>query len=313
MIGRHLGKVILFIVGLLVFTLFLFPLDDLGDYVTSQVAKLTHNSIYVRFDRMGLSIIPQPGLKLNDVYVETAAVPPISVQEMTLTPSLSALINQQPFGNFSANGFMKGKVDVDVSNGKRTEDGKARLEINIEAEKLSLNDIREVAGLPIVMRGQVDLKVDKALVDPFFLVQPDAEVNLKIERFEMPAAVLPYLGGTPIPELKLGQIVVSGRLSNGKLNISSGKIGGPGDEIYGDVKGNLGLTFQNNNGIITPFLGSYSLEVDLNIQNSFEQKVPVFEMVLGQYRRAGGQNSSRYRLRISAANTMMPPNMEAMR
>jgi type II secretion system protein N len=310
---KYIGKFFLFVLGLVVFTLILFPLDDLGDFVTSQVAKVTQNTIYVRFDRMGLSIVPQPGLELNDVYVETAATPPLSVQEMTLTPSLGALLHQQPFGHFSARGFMKGEVDIEISNGKRTEEGRARYQIDFEAEKLSLNDIRDLAGLPMVMRGQVDLNINEALVDPFFTAQPEGEVAIKIGSFDMPATILPYMGGISVPELKLGQIVVNGRLSGGRLNISSGKIGSPGDEVHGDIKGNIGITFQNTNGIITPFLGSYSLEVDLSVQNSFGQKVPLLDMALQQYKAQAPLGSSRYRMKLSASNIQLPPNMEALR
>ncbi len=313
MITRYFGKILLFLLGLIVFTLMLFPLDDLGDFVTSQVAKVTQNTIYVRFDRMGLSIVPQPGLELNDVYVETAATPPLSVQEMTLTPSLAALLHQQPFGHFSARGFMKGEVDIGISNGKRTEEGRTRYQIDIEAEKLSLNDIRDLAGLPMVMRGQVDLNINEALVDPFFSVQPEGDVAVKIGAFDMPATVLPYMGGISVPELKLGQVVLSGRLASGRLNINSGKIGNPGDEVYGDIKGNIGINFQNNNGVITPFLGSYSLEVDLQVQNSFGQKVPLLDMALQQYKAQAPLGSSRYRMKLSASNVQLPPNMEALR
>jgi type II secretion system protein N len=311
-IRENLGKIFVFLGAVVVFLVILFPLDDLGDFVASQVAKMTKNSIYVRFDRMGLSIIPQPGLKLKDVYVETATTSPISVQEMTLTPSLGALLYQRPYGHFSAQGFMKGTVDVHIGGGKRTEEGRERLSLDIEAEKISLNDIRDMVGLPLMMRGQLNLNLNEAQVDPVFSVQPEGEVTVQIDRFELPASNLSQLGGLTLPELRLGQIVLNGKLTNGRLNINSGKIGRPGDEIHGDVTGNIGIIFQNNNGVVTPYIGSYAVELNLLMQRSFEDKLPIIQGLLAQYRTQTAEGA-RYKVKVTAPNTQTPPNMEALR
>lgn len=310
---RHWGKIILFAWCVLIFTLVLFPLDDLGDLASSFVAKMTGNNVYLRFDRMGLTVAPQPGVQFKQVHVETNTMPAVSVAEMTLTPSLSALIHKQPYGHFKAKGFMKGQVSVELSPGKRTEDGRQRFMLNVDASKLNVYDIRELTNLPLLVRGQLNLNIKEAQIDPVFKEQPEADVSVQIDKFELPASnVATQIGPITLPDLKLGQIALNGRVSGGRLNITSGTIGKPGDEVEGSIKGNLGISIQNNNGVFTPIIGGYSVELDLKIQKSFEDKASLFLSFLESYRVQTPQGS-RYRFKLSAANLQNPPSMEAMR
>ena len=312
-IKNNWGKFILFLVFVLVFVFVLFPLDDLGDLVSSQVAKLTNNSIYVRFDKMGISILPQPGMQLKQVYIETTNLAPLSAQELTLSPSIPGLLSQKPFGHFSAHGFMKGSVEVKVGSGKRSDNNVERYQLDVTLANLSLIEIRRLINLPVLLRGQISMDLTNGQIDPSFTEQPEGDIILKVDKFELPASNLQTpMGGLTLPELRLGQILIKGRLSGGRINIIDGIIGREGDEIFGHVKGNLGMTIMNNGGILTPQLGAYSFDIDLKVKRSFQDKAALFLSFIDTYKTQlpdGGQ----YRIKISGANFMMPPSMGALR
>ncbi len=54
------GKIFVMILSALVFVFLLFPFDDLSDLISSQVSKLSNNSVYVQFERLKMSLFPQP-------------------------------------------------------------------------------------------------------------------------------------------------------------------------------------------------------------------------------------------------------------
>ena len=311
-IKNNLGKFFLFLIFVVVFVFALFPLDDLGDLVSSQVAKLTHNSIYVRFDKMGLSIVPQPGMQLKQVYIETTSLAPLSAQELTLSPSIPGLLQQKPFGHFSARGFMKGTVDVSVGGGKRSENGVERYGLDINLANFSLAEVRRTLNLPLPLRGQASLDLANGQVDPTFVEQPETDLTLKVDRFELPASNLQTpVGPITLPELKLGQILLKGRMARGRLTITEGLIGREGDEVVGSIKGNMGLSVTNTGGVLIPVVSNYSLDIDLKIKKSLQDRA-TFLGFLDGYKTPladGGQ----YRIKISGANLMAPPHMVLLR
>ena len=102
-------KFLVLVLSSLVFLFVLFPFDDLGDLVSSQVAKISGNSLYVQFEKLKMSIIPQPGVQLDEVFVESARMPALSASEIVITPSISGMIQKKPYGHVSAKGFSKGR------------------------------------------------------------------------------------------------------------------------------------------------------------------------------------------------------------
>ena len=159
----------------------------------------------------------------------------------------------------------------------------------------------------------MNLDLANAQIDPAFTEQPEADITLKIDKFELPASNLQTpMGAVTLPELKLGQISLKGRLSGGRLNITDGIIGREGDEIFGHIKGNLGITITNNNGTLSPLFGGYNLDIDLKVKRSFQDKAALFLSFVDAYKNPlpdGGQ----YRIKISAVNFMMPPSIGALR
>jgi type II secretion system protein N len=305
-------KIFVMLVSVAVFLFLLFPFNDLGDFVSTQVAHVTGNKLFLQFEELKMSLFPTPGMKFQQVYVEAAGFSGVSAQEIKIAPSVSGLISQKPYGSVNAKGLLKGDVQITVKSGSRNENGLERQKIEISAQKLSLQELRDVARLPVMMKGKLDLETS-ALVDLTFSEQPDMDISLSISQFELPPAnVMTPMGPITMPDLKLSSVEIKGRLAGGKLIIENGQIGRDGDELRGTITGNLDLTLSPAGGAITPVLGGYDFKVDLKAKRGFQDRAALFLSFIDNYKSAtpeGGQ----YRFRVSAANTMVPPTIGAMR
>ncbi|WP_413294309.1 type II secretion system protein GspN [Bdellovibrio sp. HCB185ZH] len=306
------GKLFVMVVSAFIFLFVLFPFDDLSDLISSQVAKVTNNAVYVQFDRLKMSLIPQPGVQMDHVYIESIRTPALSAQELVITPSITGLIQQKPYGSVSAKGLLKGDVNVSIGKGNRSDNGVERHRIEVSAKKVALNDIREFANLPVLLKGQLNLETT-ALADLTFQEQPDVEINLTINQFELPPAnVNTPMGPLTVPELKLSSIELKGRLAAGRLVIESGTIGKPGDELQGTVKGDIGLTIVNRGGAFGQQIGAYNFDIDLRAKKSFQDKAGLFLTFIDNFK-SPTADGAQYKFKLSASNPMMPPSFGAAR
>ncbi len=305
-------KLLVMLISTVAFLLILFPVNDLGDLVSSQVARLSGNKLFLQFEELKMSIFPSPGVKFEQIFVEAQGIPGVSAHEIRFTPSISGLISQKPYGVMYAKGLFKGNVQISVKPGTRSENGVERQKIEINAQKLSLQDLREVAQLPVMMKGNLNLE-STALVDLAFIEQPDMEVNFSISQFELPPSnVMTPMGPLTLPDLKLSTIELKGRLAGGKLIIENGQIGKEGDELRGNISGNMEVTLTNAGGVISPVLGGYTFNVNLRTKRNFQDRAALFLSFIDAYKTATSDGSE-YKFKISAANTMTPPSIGAAR
>ncbi|AHZ84132.1 type II secretion system protein GspN [Bdellovibrio bacteriovorus] len=312
LIRESKGKIFVMVVSALVFAFMLFPFDDLSDLISSQVSRLSNNSVYVQFEKLKMSLFPQPGVKMDQVYIESIRTPAISATELVITPSVRGLIQQKPYGHVSAKGLLKGDVDVHVGKGSKTENGAERHKIEVSAKKISLHDLREMANLPILLKGQLNLE-STALADLTFQEQPDIEMNLSINQFELPPSnVNTPMGPLTLPDLKLSTVELKGRLAAGQFVIETGTIGKPGDELYGTIKGKIGLTIVNRGNSFGHQIGAYNIEVDLKTKRSFQERAALFLTFIDGYKTPTSEGSQ-YKFKVSASNPMMPPSIGAVR
>lgn len=299
------------LIGLLsavVFAFFIFPYDDLTDLISAQVSLRTRNQIYVEFERLKMSLFPQAGVQMDRVYLEAVNLPGLSAQSITITPAIAALFAQKPYGHVSAKGLLHGDVDVKVSGGTASEKGTEITGLDIQAQHLSLQDIRSLAKLPVLLKGQLDLKTAGQL-DLAFAEQPDMELNLKINKFEMPPSNVPTpLGDITLPELKLSDLEVKGKLSAGRLLIENGRIGSAGDDLQGNVKGTIAMNVRNTPMGLVPEFGSYSLEIDLLPSPGFKSRAAFLLEILSAYK-----TGDHIKFKASGSSFGLPPTMLPIR
>lgn len=308
---KNFGKFVLGLVLVVVFLYVLFPFSDLNDLVSAQVSKLTQNRVFLQFDDLHINPLTA-SVSLDKVYVETPQISNLTITQLSASPSLAALLKGKPGGHLSAQGFMKGNVRISISPAASTksESGESKADkynIDLSAENLNIKDIKELAGLSLPLKGQLSLST-QAVADITFAEQPEGEIALIINKFELPPSSLSLadMGRVNLPEIKLGQIELKGKLSNGKFVIENGKIGTPKDDFYGDVKGDMNVTLQNMGGQIVPIIGAYNISLDLKANASFKERAKFFLSFLDGYKR-DLPDGAQYKFRIQAQAMGMPP------
>lgn len=309
-------KILLAILSTIVFLLVLFPINDLGDLVSTQVAKLTHNQVFLQFEELQMSLFPSPGMKVRQVYVEGPTIPAISAQEIKFAPSVSGLIAQQPYGTVNAKDLFGGDIQIQVKSGSRSDNGVARQRIELSASHLSLQDLRQLGNIPVMMKGKIDLQ-STALIDPTFAEQPDVDVVLSINQFEIPPSMFASeMGDLPIPEIKVSRVDLKGRLAAGKIIIENGTIGRAGDDLQGTITGDMGLEIKrsefNPSGGVAPVLGRYNFNVDLKPSRKLQDSASSMLMILDTYK-VNAPDGIHYKLKLSGDNFRAPPAMSVLR
>lgn len=312
LLKNNKGKIFVMLMSAVIFIFVLFPFDDLSDLISSQVAKLSNNTVYVTFERLKMSLFPTPGVKMDQVFIESIRTPALSASELTITPSVSGMLAQKPYGHVSAKGFLKGNVDLSMSKGQRSDNGVERQRIEVSAKKIALHDLRELANLPVLLKGQLNLETT-ALADLTFQEQPDMDIDLTINQFELPPSnVNTPMGPLTLPDLKLSTVELKGRLAAGQFIIETGTIGKPGDELQGTIKGKIGLTLNNRGGMFTHQVGAYDFSIDLKAKKSFQDRAALFLSFIDGFKTPTAEGSQ-YKFKVSATNPMMPPSIGAAR
>lgn len=305
-IWNNIGKLGLALASALIFALFLFPFNDLSDLISRQVSLATRNQVFVQFGELDLSFFPQFGAQADKVYVESAFLPGISVEQLTVTPSIRALISQKPMGHVSAKGIFKGDVDARLGAGGTSERGNELQSLEISAKKISLQDLRALGNLPMLIKGRLDAQTS-GTIDLNLQEQPDLDLNFRIEQLEMPPSTvnLGMMGDLALPEIRISAVEFKGKLSNGRLVIENLKLGTrPMDDLQGTVKGSMNLSFR---GPMMDF-GSYTFDVDVQPSASFRERAKFFLEFIAGYRQG-----DRYRMKISGTQFGAPPSMTPLR
>lgn len=309
-LNKHKSKVFVFIVAIFTFTFLLFPFDELGDLVGQQISKATNNQVYLQFQNMDISLLPTPALNLNQVYLETAFAPTLTTQELLIRPSLWGMIRQQPYGTIKSKGFLSGQIETHVNSGTKTESGTERHQIKIQASEMNLNDLKKILSLNFDFSGQADLNAE-IQSDFEMKEQPEGDFTLHVKKLDIPTNSI-NMGGDilVLPDLVLSDVKIKGRLTGGQLIIEEGQIGNNKDDLYGQIKGNLGL---NMSPTLRPLLSSYSFNVDLTATSKFQNKASLFLMFLDSTKTAAAGGNTKYTFKISAPSFSSPPDIKAVR
>lgn len=293
----------------LVFLFLLFPFSDLGALVTTQVAKLTYNQVYLKFDELHLSLLPSPGLQLKNVKVQGLQFPPLTTETLNVSPSIMGLLSFKPGVSLSAKGLFDGDVDVVTSGGSKATSGALKQNISIGAEGIELSKITSVLALPMNMEGKMNLDT-KAVVDPSFSEQPEGQVDLKAVRVNITSASVPTpIGPLSLPDTKLQELILKGQLTKGELNIEKAQIGSPQDELYAQVRGTMNIQFQTQGGQVSANPGAYDLTIQIKTKPSYQAKAGLFLGFLEAYKKSESPQGREYIFKVAGANFYAPPRM----
>ncbi|MBX9768138.1 MAG: hypothetical protein K2X47_12770, partial [Bdellovibrionales bacterium] len=96
-IKKILKQLLIFLLFSLIFFVAIFPLGDVSDIVTKIVHEQTQKQVFVTFNDLGLTAVPQPGLKLEGVeLVMPFFIEPLKVGGLVVSPSLLGILSFQP-------------------------------------------------------------------------------------------------------------------------------------------------------------------------------------------------------------------------
>ena len=121
----------------------------------------------------------------------------------------------------------------------------------------------------MMIKGQMDLQT-QLIADLTFTEQPEADITIHAEKFELPAQTFnSMMGPINIPDLRLSSLDLKGKLVNGRLTFEDGRIGHEGDDIHGSIKGGIAMVMRSQG---SPQMGPYSFDVDLLIKSGFGEE-----------------------------------------
>ncbi len=304
------GKILVFLLMTGIYLVILFPLNDLSDYVSNATRNATQGFIAIEFEDLHLSFSPLPGIRVSKALAEIGNFSALVANEIGIYPALSAVISQAPYGTIKAEGLFRGDINISVNKGNRTEDGISKYEVVIRGESLALEEIRNWARLPMNLKGKMEVK-SIINADPTMKESPEAEVTIVINNFDLPSfPLMTEMGVFTMPQLKFSKLELNGRLTGGKIFIDTGKLGSEKDELFGTVKGNMGLALAGGPQGLSPQFGGYTVDLDLKMKKAFESRLSLFLNLIGQYRSEAG-GTAQYKFKVSSASMNSPPRFNA--
>ncbi len=319
-IFRFHKKKILFLLGCILFWfLVLFPYDDLSDFVTLKVTQATQSRVYLQFDGLSFGLMPQLGIMMDQVMVETAFAPPISMKTLGMAPKLSMIFGI-PGGKIKAYDIFGGNAIVDIGPSNELEIQGQELNLNINLDDVALKElskfIKQATQAPLNMSGTTNLQ-SQVYVDPTFKTQPQGQVEMQIEKLEIPSSNLSLQGmSMPLPALKLSNVKLRGSLKDGILNIKEGKIGSgeKNDNLYGEVTGDLEMRIVTGGKVL---LTGYNLRVNLNISDNLKRQLSTVLGFVDLYKSIGSKykfdslKGVRYAMTLKARSMNSEPQVSS--
>lgn len=301
----HKFKLFFIFLSFLASVVLIFPYNDLGDFVTREVAEITNNQVFVQFEQMGFDLLPQVGLAVEKVEIETAQFPPLKADYLSIAPSLLGLISFRPGFSLKARGLMKGNVNLVLKAGEKLESGDRKQIIDFEAEDVDIQELGELTPVPMKIQGQMETQTTIA-VDPGFIQQPEGNLSLSIRPIKILTVPTP-MGTLSFNSLNFSILKIKGRMSTGKLIIEEGELGSPQDPIRGRIKGEMDLRFQRQGNMIDTDPGMYDLKVELVTKGELPKELRILQALLG---RAETKTLNGYQYLFKVSGSGMQSNLE---
>lgn len=295
----HKKKILILVMATLFFTLLLFPFGDLGDLVNAKISEQTQGAVSLHFEDMGIDIIPRPGFQFSKVSLTVNPLPEINLRSLTIAPSIMALMASQLGGSISASGLFDG--DLSASFKDQSKDKKMLYEVSTSWDDIRIEQILKLAKLTTFASGKIDGEME-GKIDPSFATQPNGNLILGSSNLELTQLPMPFGGEMyyqPLPKpVRFKKIDLNLRLEDKTLNIEKSTLVATDDDLDVKVDGKVDLNLLMAGGGIMPDLGSFSINLDLKINQQLLSVLPL-DLVLSTCKIGGEGRTLRYRCRIA--------------
>ncbi len=316
----HKKKIVFFIFSFLLCFVLFFPFDDLSDFITLQVSKITQSNVYLQFDGLSFGLIPQLGIKMENVVIESLFAPTLSVKTLGFAPHLTSLIAGQLGGKLRAYGLFNGDASLSFGPSRQLDIDGPETGLEIQLENIQLKELskflKESYQLPISMSGETQLN-SNLYIDPSFKESPKGDLRLSIKQLSIPSSNI-ALGdfgmSMPFPALKLSEVLIVGNINDRKLFIKEGKIGDIKNDLHGEITGDIFFDIQPGGKFIP---AGYDLKINLNVSENLKRQlgtvlgfVDIYQNI-GQRHKFDSLQGIRYSMRLTARTMNTPPRVSA--
>lgn len=307
----HKLKILLFVGLFAFFIITLFPYNDVGDVATGKIYELTNQQVFLQFDKMNFSLIPQPGFAFTKVSVETPFMQTIRADAISLAPSISGLLSFKPGVSAVAEGLFKGTVKLTTRGDEPNKQAVMKQNISLSLNDVDLSALVRFFNSPLDLAGQISGD-SNTIFDPSFLDQPDGDFDLSVAKAKiLPSNVPTPIGPFPIPGFDFQSIDLVGNMKTGVIKIDKLNLGNTRDELSAKIKGQVDFRLVAGGGQVRPQPGAFDLTIELDLQASGEKKIDtIWSLIEGQlapYKRSSPEGRKAYAFRISAPGFGMQP------
>lgn len=305
----HKKKIGLFFLSVILFSLILFPYNDLGDLVSGKIAEATGGSISLQFDELGVGIFP-PGVKLSKVFLDAPGLPSLSAETLSLAPAIWGAITMKPGVKARIGGIFGGHLFL--AGQKTSKDKKDKFDVSSEWSEISLNEIMKLnKSVPLTINGRSDGELTLA-VDPTLVDSPSGKIKLKSSGLDFPTQSInlpQYQNGQvfyiplELPGIKFSDIQLNASLADKKISIENSLIGSSKDDINGKIDGYINVQSFGYGGQFNPMLGSFELKLDLKVKEKIasDKKLGLLFLAIDQCKRGGESGTLAYRCKLSGS------------
>lgn len=308
---------ILFFLGCVVFFLVtLFPYNDVGDLATGKIYELSNQQVFLQFDQMSVSLIPQPGFTFSKVSVETPLLPTLKADSISLAPSLAGLLSFKPGISAVAEGLFKGRVSLTTRGDEPNKQAVMKQNIDLTMSSVDVASLVRFFESPIDLSGQLSGETS-GIVDPSFLDQPEAEFDFNIAKARLlPSNIPTPIGPIPLPGFEFQSLTVAGNMKAGVIKVEKLNLGSAKDELSAKIAGQVDFRMIAGGGQVRPQVGAFDLSIELDLLVSAEQKLGTYWSILegqiSQYKRSGPDGRKSYAFRVSAPGIGLAPQISPM-
>lgn len=304
----HKKKIGFIILSCTISLFLLFPIDDLNDLVTEQVANATNRQVFLTFENLNLSFLPVPGFQLNDVKLDIQNLPTIEAGSLSLSPSISSLLRFKLGFVSRVQGLFDGNLQLVVKPGEKTDRSQKQV-LNLDGQNIEIARMTKLLKSPITPRGKVLFELSTE-IDPSFSEQPEAELSLKAAQIILPSSQIPTdFGDMPLPELNFTLLNVKGRLTDGDLIFEQMELGSAKDPLTLKVKGRMGLKLIGGpGGTLITQPGGFDLKLSIANKGIESKDLQLLLSFLDTYKTPSA-NGDLYLVRLRGENFRAPPQI----
>ena len=291
------------LISALFFFIIFFPFSDLSLFISSSIAQNTRNQVILNFDQLILKLLPSPGFQFSQVVVDTPYISGLEVQEMTLLPSLPALLTGNVGVTAYLDGTMGGNINVFVKTLGFNEQGPSKINAKIQTQSIQLKQLLESTSFNLDMDGIFNIQ-GQGEWDLSFETQPDFKLRTQAQNFQIQSLSVPtQIGPLSLPSIALKEILIQMGLKEGQLQVEVLDLGRTGDDLTAQINGYLNVQFRQGVNGVQMLPGNYNLACRLTLNPALETQFKVFLDVLSLSKYKKGRT---YAFRITGNPNQIP-------